>query len=256
MVTASRDPACKMSAVVRVEIKTALALLILASSGLAQAPVEVPYGCPQEDIDSFGLSCEPEDPCAVFLELSSAESAGERMFVVGDLHTETTTLYGVVLASEDSGKTWTEPLPRMRAVSFEQIEFLDLAHGWIGGQTIEPLPRDPFLMITADGGKSWRKKAIFEDSQFGALAQFSFDSPTSGRVVIEHSGKDDVYQTNTGGESWELEQITKGGVKLERHGPLAQLRLRADGKVFHLERRGDQSWEPVARFNIHVADCK
>jgi photosystem II stability/assembly factor-like uncharacterized protein len=232
------------------------ALAVFVSTALAEAPVTLQYGCPQEDIDSFGLSCAPDEPCAVFLELSSAESAGARMFVTGNLHTKTTTLYGVLLASEDGGETWTEPLPRMRAVSLEQIEFLDLAHGWIAGQTVEPLPRDPFLMITLDGGKSWHRKAIFDDARFGSIAQFWFDSPTSGRLVIDHSGRHDVYQTNTGGEDWEMEQTSNEAITLKGRNLESDLRLRADGKLFHLERRGDPRWDAVASFNIHVADCK
>jgi photosystem II stability/assembly factor-like uncharacterized protein len=225
-------------------------------SALAQSPVDLVYSCPAEDVDSFGLSCSADEPCPVFLELSSAESAGARMFVTGNLHTERTTLYGVLLQSEDGGKSWSEPLARIRAATLEEIEFLDLAHGWISGQVIEPLPRDPFFLITTDGGKSWRRKAIFDDSRFGSISQFWFDSPSSGEVVLDHSGKREVYATHSSGEGWELEQSTTQAVKLEGRRASDNLRLRADGKMFHLERRGDAAWEEVASFRIHVTDCK
>jgi photosystem II stability/assembly factor-like uncharacterized protein len=237
-------------------VKPALVLFAFTCAVFAQAPVQIDYACPAEDVDSFGLSCSPDEPCAIFLELSSVESAGERMFVTGNLHTNRTTLYGVLLSSEDSGKTWAEPLKRLRAASLEQIQFLDLANGWIGGQVIEPLPRDPFFLITTDGGKSWRQRAIFDDSKFGSIAQFWFDSKTTGRLMLDHSGSHDIYETNTGGESWEMKESSSHPVTLKSRGEAATLRLRPDGKLYHLERRGGAAWEPVASFVIHVADCR
>jgi len=235
-------------------VKTAV-VVAAASIAFAQG-LKVDYDCPAADVDSFGLSCSADEPCAVYLELSGVESAGAKVFVTGNLHTDRTTLYGILLASEDGGKTWAEPMARLRAATLEQIEFLDFAHGWISGQTIEPLPRDPFLLITTDGGKTWTRKAIFEDSTFGSISQFWFDSPSSGRLVIDHSGQREAYQTNTGGESWELEQKSDHAIALKGRTLEPSLRLRADGKIFHLERRGEQAWEPVATFQIHVADCR
>ncbi len=237
-------------------VKRTLALFALTYAALAQSPFQIDYTCPAEDVDSFGLSCSAEEPCAVFLELSSIESAGARMFVSGNLHTNRTTLYGVLLASEDGGKTWTEPVKRLRAASLEQIQFLDLASGWISGQAIEPLPRDPFFLITDDGGKTWRQRAIFEESRFGSIAQFWFDSKTTGRLILDHSGRHDIYETNTGGENWEMKQSSSRPVALKARGQDASLRLRPDGKLYHVERRGEPAWEPVASFVIHVADCK
>jgi photosystem II stability/assembly factor-like uncharacterized protein len=237
-------------------VKSALALCAFTCVVLAQSPVQPEYACTAEDVDSFGLSCSPEEPCAVFLELSSIESAGEKLFVAGNLHTARTTLYSVLMASEDGGKTWTEPLKRLRAASLEQIQFLDSGDGWISGQAIEPLPRDPFLLITADGGKSWRQRAIFEDSRFGSIAQFWFDSKTTGRMELDHSGRHDVYETSTGGESWEMKESSSRPVVLKGRTEDAALRLRPDGKLYHAERRNGTAWSPLANFTIHVADCK
>lgn len=236
-------------------MKAAFALL-LCPFVLAQSPVKVEYACPPEDIDAFGLACAAEDPCPVFVELSAVEAVGARIFVAGNLHTERTTLYGILLETEDSGKTWTEAYKRMRASALEQIQFLDFANGWISGQVIEPLPRDPFLLITTDGGKTWRQKPMFEEPRFGSIAQFWFDSKTTGELVIDHASKHELYATNTGGESWEIKQITADPVKLKGAHDNTTWRLRADGKLYHLEQRGSASWEPFANFTIHVADCK
>lgn len=236
------------------------ALVFLAISLLAQSPVKVDYACPAEDLDAFGLSCAPGDPCPVFLELSAIEAAGGKVFAAGDLHTETTTLYGLLLASEDGGKTWTEPIPRIRSAALEQIQFIDLAKGWVSGQAIEPLPRDPFLLITADGGKTWRQKKLFDDSHFGSVAQFWFDSPASGRLVLDRdvNGRltHELYQTGTGGEGWELEQSTTAPVTLHKPRAEAPWRLRADGKFYYAQRRASNGWETSASFPIRVTECK
>ncbi len=237
------------------QVRIAL-LLVGAFMVMAQSPAKVEYACTPEDIDEFGLSCSSEDPCRVFLELSSAEGVGARIFVAGNLHTERTTLYSVLLSSEDGGRTWTEPLKRIRAAALEQIQFADYGNGWVSGQVIEPLPKDPFMLLTTDGGKTWRQKPVFEESRFGSVAQFWFDSRTSGELVIDHASKHEVYQTNTGGESWEMKEVTTQPVKLNGKRDDSTWRLRADGKTYHLERRGSSAWEGVANFAIHVADCK
>lgn len=207
------------------------------------------------------MSCSGEDPCAVFLELSAVDLTGGRWFAAGNLHTESTTLYGVLLTSEDEGKTWTEPMKRLRAGALEQIQFLDFSNGWVSGQIIEPLPKDPFLLATSDGGKTWTQKPVFEESRFGSVAQFWFDSANTGELVIDHrmgSGiTHEVYETNTGGGSWQIRETTTKPVTLRMaRKEDAKFRLRADGKLFHVEQRGSSKWEPVASFLIRVADCK
>ena len=83
-------------------------------------PMRVPFECTEADTQAASLSCSEEEPCPVFLELSSVEAAGNKIFLAGNLHTSTTTLYSVLLATEDGGKTWTRavsphPLRRPRS---------------------------------------------------------------------------------------------------------------------------------------------
>lgn len=236
-------------------------LTICVLTRAAEPPVKIEYACPPADIESFGLSCSSEDPCPVFLELSSVESVGATVFLAGNLHTQSSTLYAILLTSEDGGKSWTEPIKRIRAAVLEQIQFLDFANGWISGQTIEPLPRDPFLLLTTDGGKTWRQRPIFEESRFGSISQFWFESKTAGELVVDHAERGavrhELLQTNTGGESWEVKESTTKPVTLKTAKEQPTWRVRADGpsKTFHLERRG-ANWELIASFPIHVADCK
>lgn len=236
--------------------------LMAAALRAADPPVAIEYTCPAEDVDGFALVCSSEEPCPVFLELSGVESTGVRIFLSGNLHTQSTTLYGVLLASEDSGKTWTEPFKRVRGGALEQIQFADLTTGWVSGETLGSLPRDPFLLLTTDGGKTWRQRPVFEDSRVGAISQFWFESKSEGELVVDHdehgATRHEVFQSKTGGDSWEAKESTMEPVTLKGRKAETGWRLRADGssKTFRLERRGASGWELVASFAIHVADCK
>jgi len=241
----------------------ALAVLSLAIKlSAADAPVKIDYICSAEEIDKFGLPCSPDEPCPVFLELSSVESTGVRLFVSGNVHTQSATLYGLLLASEDGGKTWTEPAKRIPASALDEIQFFDLATGWVSGERLESLPRDPFVLLTTDGGKTWRDRPVFDDSRVGSISQFWFESKTEGELVVDHPEhgtiRHQVLQSNTGGESWEMKESTTSAVKLKGKKDEMSWRVRADSasRTFRLERRSGSSWELVASFLIHIADCK
>ena len=245
-------------------VRVAVLFSIFTFTLAGQAPVHVAYECAPEDIDAFGLTCTDEEPCAVFLELASAEAAGGRLFVTGNLHTRNATLFGILLASEDGGTTWTEPQARIRSGALEQIEFLDLQTGWVSGESIDPLARNAFMLLTGDGGKTWRQRLLSEDTKYGTIAQFHFDSKTSGELVLDASqGKttrQELYGTMTGGESWELKQTSNTPLRLKNARSPAQAtwRVRADAAsdTYRLERGGGRTWETVTSFAIHVADCK
>ena len=244
-------------------VKTA-AFLMFAVALRAQEPFRVDYACAPADIESFGMACSMEEPCAIFLELASVEAVGARLFVSGNLHTATTTLYSILLASDDGGKTWTEAHGRLRAAVLEQIQFVDLERGWVSGQALEPLPRDPFLLATTDGGKIWRQRPVLEDSSFGAVAQFWFESPTAGELVIDRpqgvGARFARYETRTGGESWTPTETSATPIRLQKAAarPDTGWRVRADApsKTYRIERAGGKTWETVASFVIHVRDCQ
>src|SRR5579863_6886552 len=88
-------------------------LLVFVTALTAAEPFRVPYQCTEADMDALGLTCTAEEPCPVFLELASAEAAGGRMMVAGNLHTKNVTMFGIVLASEDNGATWTDAHERI-----------------------------------------------------------------------------------------------------------------------------------------------
>jgi photosystem II stability/assembly factor-like uncharacterized protein len=238
--------------------------IAFAGTLAAQEPVRVAYACTEDDANAFGLTCTMDDPCPVFLELVSADSAVGRLLVAGNLHTKNVTLYGVVLASEDNGLTWTEAHERVRAAALEQIEFFDVQTGWINGESIDPLARNPFFLLTTDGGKTWTQKLVAEDTKYGTVAQFHFDSASHGELVLDASQgrtiRQELYETNTGGDSWELKQVDKAPIRLKNakapnQGPL-RVRTDAGSGAYIIERGGGRSWDRVATFTIHIADCQ
>ncbi|HLH41922.1 MAG TPA: hypothetical protein VKV74_02960 [Bryobacteraceae bacterium] len=238
------------------------ALLALAQNEPAGAR-KLDKVCTPEDQDALGLTCSDSEPCPVFLELASAESNGASLFVAGDLHTQNTTMFGLLLQSDDQGASWTEPVGRMRSAALEQIQFVDAQHGWVSGVKLEPLPRDPFLLATTDGGKTWTQSPLFDDAAFGSIQQFWFDSATDGELVLDKSqgaaNRYERYATKTGAASWELQEAGNKPIRLPQANPRENpdWRVRAGDGAYLVERRSnDGSWRTAARFEIRAGECK
>lgn len=228
-------------------------------------PIALGLSCSDQEIDSFGLTCTEDSPCDVFLELAAVESVGSKYFVTGNFHTSNATLWSLLLTSADSGKTWTESHERVRSAALEQIQFIDFENGWVAGETLVSLPRDPFFLRTDDGGKTWRKQTVSSESRVGAIEQFNFESKSNGALLIDRTqtgdagGRHEFYETNTGGDSWMLREVSPRPLKLKRPRALnPDLRVRADApsKSFRVERRAAGKWEAVAAFLIRAGECK
>ena len=116
---------------------------VLAVSAMAQTLVPVPFACTADDLEHFGLNCSAEQPCPIYADWNSVEAIGGRVFLTGNLHTESVTLYSVLFASEDSGITWKEVFERVKSGNLDQIQFVDFQNGWISGGLMTTLPRDP-----------------------------------------------------------------------------------------------------------------
>jgi hypothetical protein len=244
----------------------ALAALVTAGALAAQeAPRRAaglaPAVCADEEILEFGLECTAEEPCPVFLELSGVAAAGARIFVTGNLHTATATLWSVLAVSEDGGKTWSEPQARLRGAALDLIQFIDADTGWAAGQIAGALPKDPFLLKTVDGGKTWRRMAVFEESSYGAVEQFHFESKTQGWLVVDRRGaRNQRYQrmeTMSGGESWMLREASAAPMAAAKPRP-AEWRIRVDGaaKLHWVERRQEGKWSAVASFAVRGGECR
>ena len=240
-------------------------LLVLSLVLGAQDATRVDYACPAEDIDKFGLTCSEDEPCDVFLELASAEGVGSTIFAAGNLHTVTTTLYGLLLMSGDGGKSWTEPTPRIQAAALDQVQFPDFQHGWTSGVKVEPLARDPFFLVTADGGKTWRSRPIFTETRYGSVQQFWFDSAKTGQLILERTQGSaavyEIHETANGGDSWTIKEAGVKNPKLAkapaRDSAAWRVRTDAASKTNRIERRtGRGGWEAVASFAVRAGVCK
>ena len=228
-------------------------------------PLQVDAACTDDDMQTFGLACTAEEPCPVYLELSSLDTGANRLLVAGNFHTETATLSTILLASEDRGITWTEAHPRIKGANLDHIQFIDLQTGWVSGQVIAALPRDPFFLLTIDGGKSWRQRVVFSESGPGSIDQFSFDSPTTGSVVVDRAagaegGRYAYLETQTGGDSWSIRSVTRENTTLKNRpsiNPAWRLHAHAQTKSYRVERKeASGKWTPVASFLVNAGQCK
>jgi hypothetical protein len=228
-------------------------------------PMVVEYHCSLEDIQSGGLSCTLDDPCPVYLELSAVEAVGNRIFLAGNIHSATMTLYSVLLSSEDAGKTWREPFERIRGTGLDRIQFVDFENGWISGEELHPLPREPFLLSTSDGGRQWRLQRIFGEPRFGSILQFWFSSRSAGSLLIdrghsEEGGRYALYETPNAGDTWRLRELNERPIPIKHAAAAgnADWRVRADRatKSYQIERHAGERWQKIAGFSVSIGDCK
>jgi len=228
-------------------------------------PLAVPFACSEETLEPLGLACTEQEPCAVFLELAALEVVGSSIFLTGNLHSDSQTYSSILLASEDGGKTWREATPRIPLAILDGIQFVDFAHGFAAGQILGQLPRDPFFLVTSDGGKTWNRRPLFEESRVGAIDSFYFENRMEGTLILdrtrggEANAKYEVYETKTGGDTWMLREVLARQPKLKKQKPpLTEFRLRADAatRSYRLEQLKNTRWALVASFEIRLADCK
>jgi photosystem II stability/assembly factor-like uncharacterized protein len=227
--------------------------------------MQVQAACGEEEIHALGLSCSAEQPCPVFLELSDIEPVGSKLFISGNLHTSSSTLSSVMLATEDGGKTWFEPHDRVRSGVLDQIQFFDFETGWVAGQVVRALPRDPFFLLTTDGGKTWRRKPVYDEARVASIEHFRFESRANGILILDRSRAGEagvvheLLETMTGGESWSLREVSSKPIKPKQAAkPPTGWRLNPHGptKSYRVERRQNERWTPMASFLIEAGECR
>lgn len=222
--------------------------------------------CGTAEIHEFGLSCVEEDDCPVFLELASVETQGNKLFISGNLHTESVTLWSVLLASEDGGKTWVEPFARIRTASLDQVQFADAETGFVSGHLAQAIPKDPFFLRSNDGGKSWRRVPLFTDPEVAVIDRYRFEDRKNGMLILDRTRGVDAraryqrYETNSSGDVWGLRETSATPIPVAkpaaRTAPEWRLRADARAKAYRLERRQDSRYVVVASFRIDAGACK
>ena len=238
-------------------------LAVLINTG---QPMRVGYGCAEEDLQWVGMSCTEGEPCPIYLELNAVVSKGSKILAAGNLHSTSGTLGSILLQSDDSGATWKEPVTRLRGSAVQQLQFYDPMHAWAAGETQYPLPRDPFVLLTTDGGALWRERTVGEEGNAGSVQRFWFDTAEHGELIVD-AGKTSAngrylsYESETSGESWLLRGADNRLPALRRAPAAAddpdwRIRPGTDGKDYQIEKRAGNAWGAVASFLIEVARCK
>jgi hypothetical protein len=227
------------------------------------SPMRVAFACAGDDLQAAGLSCNEDEPCRILLELSAVETSAGRVFLAGNLHTTATTLSSILLVTEDNGRTWREAYRRIPYAALDQIQFVDFQHGWISGQNVQSLARDPFLLATDDGGVTWREQPIFGEAQeAGAIQRFHFDSVTTGMLLLDRgAGKRyELYRTASGGMTWDLVRADRDPIPFPGGPPSAATswRIRADAKTsaWLIEQNRGDIWQRIAAFSTEAAVCR
>jgi hypothetical protein len=230
-------------------------------------PIQLPFQCTDEDIHAGGLSCSEEEPCAVFLELTVAAANGPRILAGGNLHTDAVTLHSVLLASEDGGHTWTEAHERLRSATLDRVQFRDGQHGWISGDELAPLPQNPFLLVTSDGGKTWKRRPVLNEAaenRFGTVQQFYFGDHDVGSLIVDRGqggegGRYVLYESPDGGDTWLVKQESARPITIkgpDQAAPDWRVRVDAPSKSFHVEHRQGERWTSAAAFLVKLEPCK
>jgi hypothetical protein len=226
-------------------------------------PITIPFQCSLDDVHWSGLACSEDEPCPIYLELSAVEAVGDRVFAAGNIHSDTVTLYSVLLSSADAGHSWQAAPESVRGAGLDRIQFMDGLTGWVSGQTIFPISQDPFFLLTTDGGKSWKLKPIYTDVHPGSIQQFFFDSKTAGMVVVDNGagGEGERYsrfETADGGETWSIREQSKKALQLKRAPTNTTWRVRADAatRAYRIEHRAGNQWTAAAAFSVKLPACK
>lgn len=237
---------------------------ILAIACRAQphaAPIRIAFNCTAAVTEAAGLACSNEEPCPVLLELTAVEAVGSKLFFTGNFHTNSATLASVLLVSTDNGATWSEAHAPIPLATLEQIQFVDFETGWASGHIARAVPRDPFLLLTSDGGKSWSQRALLEEGRSGGIEQFWFDSRNQGMVLVDvHTGlRYELYDTNTGGQSWTLRQVSAEPIPFPKRARSAspwRIRPNAAARTFVLEHLNGSEWSAVSALALDAGACR
>jgi hypothetical protein len=211
-----------------------------------------------------GMSCSMEEPCPIYLELSAVDAIGNKVYAAGNIHSQTVTLYSVLLGSDDLGHSWQEVHPRIRGAGLDRVQFADLENGWVGGEALSPLPQDPFLLLTNDGGKSWRPQPVFSETRVGSIQQMQFRSKNEGSLVIDRgqgseTERFELYESLNGGQSWNIKESSRRPIALKDVSSSPVLwRVQADGpsQSYRIEHQQGGRWTAVSEFSVSLEPCR
>ena len=239
---------------------------VAAIATAAAQPYKLPLECNEEHFVRAGLSCGESRPCPVFLEWIASAATDEAVFLAGATFTRESTLASAFVASFDGGKNWQEVFSRIGAASIEFVQFADKDHGWAAGQQLDQNGSFlPFVLLTTDGGKQWRKKNLWDPSEFrsGLLLDMSFRNAEIGELVVERGASAvdpyERFETRNGGRVWSLRGITTTRPRLRAPVPDpagARWRIaKSDSGEYAIEKQDDSGWSVVETFASDLGEC-
>ncbi|MGU7778863.1 WD40/YVTN/BNR-like repeat-containing protein [Burkholderia sp. PU8-34] len=134
------------------------------------------------------------------LMLTDATRAAKRIVAVGE--------HGVILLSDDDGKTWRQARSVPVSATLSAVTFADAERGWAVGQW-------GVILATHDGGETWVKQRI-DTSVDQPLFSVNFTNERDGIAVGLWSL---LLQTHDGGKTWARTTLPKppGGGKADRN---------------------------------------
>ncbi|KVT14841.1 glycosyl hydrolase [Burkholderia sp. MSMB1078WGS] len=132
--------------------------------------------------------------------LMDAARAGARIVAVGE--------HGIVLLSDDDGKTWRQARRVPVSATLSAVSFADAKHGWAVGQW-------GAILATDDGGDTWITQRL-DTSVDQPLFSVLFTNARDGIAVGLWSL---MLQTHDGGKTWARTTLPKppGGGKADRN---------------------------------------
>jgi photosystem II stability/assembly factor-like uncharacterized protein len=222
------------------------------------SPLQVPFACDKDRLEDLGLVCLEDEPCVIYTEFAAVHADAMRIVLAGNLQTGAITVSSLLLISTDGGATWTEPTNRVRQGSLEQIYFASPDQGYVSGQVIQSIPRDPFFLTTRDGGQTWRRRPFHTEPTIATLEGFRFEGPQAGMAILSAEGRSQRWLTTNGGDTWQMSETSTTRMQpppAPASDPNWRIRADAKLKAHVLERREGARFAPVASFLVEAARC-
>ena len=175
-------------------------------------------------------------------------------------------VFGAAGQRQRGPRAGAKPTNAFAARRIDHIQYLDSGFGWTSGEEQFPLPQNPFLLLTEDGGKTWTEHSVLRESTespFGAVLEFSFSSKTTGSLILDRgqgSGQERyaLFQSENGGQSWTIRQQSAKPLRLPQTAPPGGWRVRADAasRSYHIEHLQGERWSSLAAFAVNLDACK
>jgi len=189
-------------------------------------------------------------------------------FALVDLGAGAGSHYVAIHRTEDGGATWTvvfthepgESKSLREGGSKNGVTFLDINHGWIGGNI--PMEDHFYLYYTEDGGTNWALETdISLPSAYAGswldVEQPFFVTSTSGYLPVRAMAPDDnryllIYRTDDSGATWTFQNGVQDGRLVDFYS-INEGYIAASTELYQTV-DGGLTWSPVTSPGIPVGE--